>query len=320
MKDICGVLFFILLSLIAYAEESTNFGWSPPNSSLNIGGYLDLTYNEHKDENFLFDDIALLFSADKERWSFLGEIELSHIPLDDEDFNKYEMRVNLERSQIDYRIDDTQHIAIGRFNSDIGYWNQAPIKFLQDTTTYPHIIEHMFPKSTTGIIYKKYLKDEDTLSITLQNNQDIGLQDDSIEIEKHISFSYHSVYDELSWRMAGGLYKENIANTESYYFGLGAEYESDSVTLQGEFFIQDRQENELLPYSGYLQSSWHFSQKQDAIFRIESYRDNLLDIEEQTLLIGSIYHISGHMAIKAEYLHHEKLPLNRFVYSFSVMF
>jgi len=313
-----------LLSLLSgsllLAEEPSHYGWDIPHTPLNIGGYLDLTYDEHDNENFLFDDIALLFAANEHNWDLLGEIELSHLPLNKEEFDQYDMRLNIERFQIGYMLDDTQHITVGRFNSDIGYWNQAPVKFLQETTTYPHIIEHLFPKSTTGLLYTHYFEAEETLSFTFQNNQDIGQQDDSMEIDQHYALAFYAPYDDWSWRMAGGFYREITKQREGYYLGAGGEYENDQLSLQGEFFIKDKNKNQSLPYSGYVQSSWHLNATQDATLRLEGYRDNILHVEEQTMLLGYGYRPTGHITIKGEYVYHTKLPLSRFVFSFSVMF
>jgi len=313
---------FILLSLVATGKEPTHYGWNLANTPLNIGGYLDLTYNEENQNQLIFDDLALLLSANEAKWNLLGEIELSHLPLEEEQLETYDMRLNLERFQLSYLLNDSSSIIVGRFNSDIGYYNQAPVKFIQSTTTYPHMVEYLFPRSTTGIQYINHFPNDATLSFTLQNNPDIGEADESIQSDQHFAISLFYPYDLISWRMAGGIYQEHNIQENRYYFGVGSEYDGELVNIQAELFTQKRPNSaSTQPYSGYIQSTWHLHENHDATLRVEGYQDPLQrHIQEQTLLIGYSYRPTGHLTIKGEYLYHTKLPLSRFISSFSVMF
>ena len=146
-------IFFILAySSFLYATENS-YGWNIHNSSLNIGGYLDMTYDSKREEEFLFNDIAMMFSSNNNRFDLLGEIELSHISVDGNSNNSSDIDLKIERLELTYALSDDKSIKIGRFNSDIGYWNQAPISILEDTTTEPYIVKNFFPKATTGIHY-----------------------------------------------------------------------------------------------------------------------------------------------------------------------
>ena len=89
----------LLLSFLS-ANNMGEYGWDIPNSSVNVGGYLDMTYDNKREEKFLFDDIAMLFSSEHERFDILGEVELSHISFDGKSNNKKDIDLNLERLQL----------------------------------------------------------------------------------------------------------------------------------------------------------------------------------------------------------------------------
>ncbi|RUM68712.1 MAG: hypothetical protein DSZ07_06140 [Sulfurovum sp.] len=313
-------IFFILIhSSFLWAEEEASYGWNIPNSSINIGGYLDTTYDTKREEKFLFNDIALIFSANKEHFNLLGEVELSHISLNGKSNNRSDIDLNVERLQLNYTLNDKQSIQIGRFNSDIGYWNQAPIPILQDTTTTPHIVGNFFPKATTGVLFRQNINEENSFSITFQDNKDIAHQDKAIQVNRHQALAYYGTHNDFSWRFSLGSYREN-RNKKARYIGIGSEYDGEEFSIQTELFKQHSDKDDEKPYSGYIQSTWHFKEKQDATFRFESYEDNALDIKEEIYLLGYSYRPTKNTALKGEYIHHTKLPLNHFVYSFSVLF
>jgi hypothetical protein len=321
------LIFFILsYGSFLWAEE-TSYGWDIPNSSINIGGYLDMTYDQEREEKFLFNDIAMLFSANQNRFDLLGEIELSHISLDGKSDSNSDVDLTIERLQLSYLLSDTQSIQVGRFNSDIGYWNQAPIMILQDTGTAPHLINHLFPKATTGVLYRQDIGEESSFSLTLQHNQDLAHQEKNtlyeertLTIDRHLGLAYHGMKENLSWRFSAGSYRETN-NEKSLYMGIGSEYDGEEFSLEAEFFMQNSTEkSEEKPYSGYIQSTWHFQASQDAVMRFENYQDNTLDVKEQIYLFGYAYRPTSNIALKSEYIYHSKLPLSRFVYSLSVLF
>jgi hypothetical protein len=313
-------LYFILLSKFLLATDPTSYGWNIPNTSLNIGGYIDSTYDKKREDAFMFNDIALLFSSHENHFDMLGEVEISHLTLDGKSNGSSDIEIILERLQLAYSLENEQMFTIGRFNSDIGYWNQAPINILQDSITKPHIVKNIFPKATTGLMYKKGFDDENQLSITLQHNRDVGNHDESIVVDRHLAMGYHGISsDRLSWRVSGGSFRK-YSGEETYYFGVGTEYDGDLLTLQGELFTQQNHREFEIPYSGYLQSVWHLANRQDGMVRFEHYKDELLDVHEAIVLVGYAYRPSENIVLKGEYVYHSQLPLKSFVYSFSVIF
>ena len=301
------------------ANNMGEYGWDIPNSSVNIGGYSDMTYDSKREKKFLFDDIALLFSSEHERFDILGEVELSHISLEGKSNNSRDIDLNLERLQLNYTLNDNYSFQIGRFKSDIGYWNQAPILILQNTTTKPHIVGNFFPEATTGVLYRYNLNDENSLSFTFQDNPDISHQDGVINVNRHKGFAYYGAKSDLSWCFSLGEFREENG-IEDKYIGVGAEYEVDEFEIKAEYFVQDSELSKEKPYSAYVQPTWHFRKNHDAVVRFESYRDTVLDVKEEIYLLGYLYRPTSNMALKGEYIYHTKSPLNHFVYSFSVLF
>jgi len=314
-------IYYILLisSGTLFANEESSYGWNLPDTSINVGGYLDMTYDTKREESFLFNDIAVLFSANKNRFDLLAEIELSHISLDGKSNSSSDIDLHLERLQLNYTLNDKQSIEIGRFNSDIGYWNQAPIPILQETTSRPHIVGNFFPKLITGILFRQSINEHNTFSITFQDNMDIAHQERFIQVNRHKTFSYFGTYGDFSWRFSAGKYRDS-RNKNVIYRGIGSEYEGEKLSFQVELFRQNSDKKHEKPYSGYLQSTWHFKDKQDAVIRFEKYKDNEIEIEEQIYLFGYTYRPTNNTVLKAEYIYHTKLPLNHYLYSFSVLF
>ncbi len=313
-------IFFILAySSFLYATENS-YGWNIHNSSLNIGGYLDMTYDSKREEEFLFNDIAMMFSSNNNRFDLLGEIELSHISVDGNSNNSSDIDLKIERLELTYALSDDKSIKIGRFNSDIGYWNQAPISILEDTTTEPYIVKNFFPKATTGIHYHQDINRNSSFSITFQKNNDISHQDNNIAINRHFALAYYGEKEEFSWRLSLGKYL-NDSSIDANYIGIGSQYDGDKLVIQAEIFTKNSDDdNNKNLYSAYLQSTWNIKDKHDAIFRFEEYKDNTIETKEQIYLLGYSYRPSKNIVLKSEYIYHQKLPLNRFVYSISVLF
>lgn len=311
------ILPLIASTTFLIANDTSMYGWNVPETPLYLGGYIETLYDETEDEDFMIDDIALLMSASGESFDFLGEIEVSNLTLNQET-NRKTTKINLERLQLNYALGENE-LTVGRFNSEIGYWNQTPINILQETTTYPHIIEHLFPKATTGLMYRGNFENQSSYRIMLQHNNDIGQRDESIVSDRHYALSYYQDYDNFSWSLASGLYKDTH-NFYANYAGIGFEHESESFMLQGELFTQQSRGKKSKPYSAYLQPVWFYDDQQSLVLRLERYKDEELQANEGIVLIGYAYRPWSNIVLKAEYIHHTKQPIDRFVYSFSVMF
>jgi len=313
------LIMVLLLTVVVEANEENSYGWNVPNSSLNIGGYVDATYDTQRNPKFLFDDIAMLLSANKNSFDFLSEIEFSHISLDGKSNNSRDVSLNIERLQLSYALSNEQIFRVGRFNTEIGFWNLAPIPILEDTTTKPHFLGNIFPRYTIGGMFEQKIDESNRVSLSLQKSKDFLHKGSSVESDRHLLLSYYGEDDDLSWNVAVGNYEDEKENNFNYA-GLSTQYLADDFGVQAELYIQSSSVGYSMPYSGYLQGTWHFTEQQDVVSRIERYRDNGQNVSEAIYLFGYVYRPTNNMALKAEYINHSILPLNHFVYSISVLF
>ncbi len=310
------ILFLLyILSLVLKADDSLIPGYKIPQTPLYLGGYISANYDSDKEDKFEFDDIALLFYGSYGKFDLLGEIEASDVPL-----KKEAIRIHIERLRIAYYLYDDTAVHIGKFNSNVGFWNQIPVNVLEDTTTYPHIMENIFPKLTTGIsIYQSFDEGEREVSLTFQHNNDLDKHYNNIIVNRHYSLGYKDATNEFIWRLSGGYYK----STERYdylYGGIGIKKEFLDYTLLSELFTKKGEKNRDIPYDGYFQLTWHIFYMHDLVFRTEFYKDNSKDIKENISLLGYTFRPLPSLSIKTEYVKHSKLPKNRFVLSVSAIF
>jgi hypothetical protein len=318
MRILFLTLFFLFIPSLCNSNEDQNYGYKIPYTPLYIGGYLSAEYDKEKHDTLFFDDIALLFYANIGKYHLLGEVEAADIPLDGS--KNSDIRLYIERIEISYHIDEYSTLAFGKFNSDIGFWNLAPINTLTDTTTPPYLMQDTFPELTTGLLYTHSFSDEEQiLSFIFQHNSDIDKQYNNMEVDKHYGIGYTYYGQICTWRMNGGYY-HNKRDNNSFYGGISYQKESTYWTLQGELFTKQSAKNHDVPYNIYAQFTNHIANQHDLIFRQEFYKDNFLHIKEGISLIGYTYRPRPFIAIKGEYVKHSSLPKNRLVFSFSVVF
>jgi len=316
MKKLKILLSYCLTILYAYGEEPNHYGWDIPGTSINIGGYMDAVYDPKAKEKFLFDNVALFVSAEYKRFNFLSELKLLNLTIDKKPDNKDNIYLNVERLNLSYALTDTQTLTVGKFNSDMGYWNQSPVNILQATTTSPHIIEPLFPSYTTGIMFKQYF-DADYLSVTMQNNKSIGNKNHSNLVNEHYAVGYYQEFDNYSWRVSSGMYSEETQQNKAYYLSLGTEYIGTSFTLQAELYGQ-KYEHEKVSYNTYIQGVWNIYDKHDLVVRTEYF--DAQGEHDKAALLGYVYRPTLNTAFKCEYVYSNDTELNRVITSFSVLF
>ncbi|NPA81351.1 MAG: hypothetical protein GXO31_01955, partial [Epsilonproteobacteria bacterium] len=237
----------------------------------------------------------------------------------EEHFEETHKKIHIERLYITYYFENDDMLNIGKFNSEIGFWNTIPINILRPTTSSPHLVTNMFPKFTTGLSYKKningtYLQD---LIFTFQNNEDIGKSYNNFPLKKHYSlgFDFENSYFQL--RCGGGYFKYEKDNKNKYYFAA-IKQEGIKFDWQAEWALRINDENIYL-HDFYLQNIWHTLQKFDTVFRVEKYKDDILYFKEWNFTVGGIYKPLPNIVIKGEYERHT-VTNNRFAFSFSMMF
>ncbi len=318
MRKIFTVLLLLWFIPLLHSEDIPHYGYQIPHTPLYVGGYISAVYDKEEYDDIVFDDIALLFYANRDKYHFLSELEISDLPL--QGGKNTDIRIYIERFVLSYDQDEYTTISVGKFNSDIGFWNIAPINTLTDTTTSPHIMEVMFPELTTGIEYAKSLSDEEILfSLTLQNNSDMDKQYNNFYINRHYAFMLRYAGYNHTLKLNGGYFKETN-NKESFYAGIAYQHESDKWTLQSELFTREAVNAKDIPYNGYIQLTRHFGIHHDIVAREEIYKDNIANVRENISLIGYTYRPRTSIALKGEYVHHSKLPRHLLIISASMVF
>ena len=315
-KKILITLFFLFPYIVHAQEDGYSYGWKVPKTPLHVGGYFSLNYDDK--ETLAFDDIALLFYGNHDKFHILGEVEIADIALEKLDFTKN--RLHIERLQVNYDVDDDGILTVGKFNSDMGYWNQTPVNVLDDTTTSPHILKNIFPKQTTGVMYKRSLKEGDAaFSAMFQHNNNIDKNYNNMVLDRHYALNYQNMSGQFFWRVGAGYFRRD-SGQDAFYTGLGVSKESDTWTWLGEVFHKREGDSNDIPYDGYIQGTWHWQYAHDLVFREEMYHDKKSDVRENISLLGYTYRPWASVAVKGEYVWHSKLPKNRFVFSLSVIF
>ncbi len=312
--------YFILTGLLftsVYAD-AFRYGIPVPKTPLYAGAYIGTVYNPYEYQHLIIDDLALLLYGQKERFHMLGEIEASDIPL--RHTRKSDFRIYIERLELTWDKDDFSSITVGKFNSDIGFWNLTRLNTLTDTSTSPYITEVMFPELTTGITLHHTFNDETTTaSLTLQHNPNIDTQYNNLKIDRHYALSLNYSDFTYAYKLNIGYFREKNT-TESVYAGIAYQQETDNWTFQGELFTRACFDKPDIPYNGYLQLTRHFGLHHDLIFRQEFYKNNQTHIKEGISLIGYAYRPKTSVALKTEYVRHSVLPVHHIIFSASVIF
>lgn len=319
MRIFLGFIVIVLLFPYYLHSDENRHGWHLPHTPLYLSGYISTKYDPKEDEEPTFDDLALLLYANGERYHFLGEVELSDLSVIHPHLNHTNLYI--ERLRAGYDLDAFNQLTIGKFNSEIGFWNLARISILTDTTTAPYILEHIFPELTTGILYTHSFEDElQSLSLTIQHNKALDNRYNNLKINRHYAAGYTYSGDSVSWKFNGGYYRMQ-SGQRSWYTGIGCRMEYPEWTIQSELFRKQSEHTvATIPYDGYIQITKHLSSHHDLVLREERYKDRSQPVEEGISLVGLTYRPSSSTLCKGEYLWHTRLPKNRFVFSFSVLF
>lgn len=317
LRSFLLVLLLFSLTRSLCADDAMAYGWNIPGTPLFLGGHVSMNYDDDakEEKKVIFDDIALQFYANSDRVSLLGEIEASDVPVD-----HITLAMRIERLRLDWYVNDETTFTAGKFNSDIGFWNQIPINILQDTTTYPNMLEYVFPKLTTGLMAAHSFDEDDArLSLTIQHNNDFDKHYNNIITDRHYALAYRQTTAYFTWRFNAGYYR--TSDTKRYFYGgIGVRRETRHYTLTGELFTRQGNKHRNIPYDGYCQLTWHMMHRHDLAFRTEYYRDQTLKVRENISLVGYTYRPIPAVALKAEMVRHTQLPKSRFVLSVSAMF
>ncbi len=349
-------IFLMLVCSLLLSFEGKRYsvgeGYRPTEEPIYIAGYLSTVAEVRSyEQRIALDEMALMIYGEYSRWGFMSEFETKDYYTkrfeddydyedddydEDEDDNddgggdsggsaasaksgsgRYDNVFYIERLNVRYYFDDDSRIKIGKFFSEVGFWNTWPINVLRFTTSNPHFVETLFPRMTTGVEYKRYISDA-RLYITLQNNDGLDDRYSRFRTDRHYALSVAFDGDRGEWKAGVGRYMLK-SGTVSNYMTLGYFTGIGDWTFLSEGGVKNRSGSDTLAYDLYLQGVWHVSQKHDLSLRVEGYRD-IEDLgTSNSVTLGYAYRPRPFMALKSELDIHDNGP-RRLLLSFSIMF
>ncbi len=220
------IIGFALACTMLGAEDYTfGDGLQIGDSPMIVGGYISSVYEHNKHSRYVdIDDVALLVYGEYDHFDFLAEFETAHLykkqngEYPDESIST---TIHTERFFGDYYMNDNERLRLGKFNSDIGFWNQMPINVLRDTSSSPHLVNDFFPKLTTGINYeiRQMSGTLNRISLTLQNNNDLDIGYNNLNADRHYALACDIVDQEILWRFGGGYFRYQPMQEAIYLLG-----------------------------------------------------------------------------------------------------
>lgn len=320
--------FFIFFSFIGFASHADEYrfgeGYPIADSSLIVGGYFSTTYLiDNGSRTFDIDDVAVMAYGEIDRFAYLTELEASDIYVKetgeraDEQSNR---SFHIERMYGDYFFDDFARLRIGKFNSDVGFWNQMSINVLRDTTSSPVLEKEYFPNLTSGVHYESRFIDGDLkrVSVTLQNNRDLDSDYNNFDVDRHYSAAFDLGDDDALWRFSGGYFRY-VTGLEAVYATASFRMNGDELSLLAETVVR-HDDADGTTYDGYVQGVWHARPKHDFILRMEHGESPVTHVSDSSVTAGYTYRPLNNIALKGEYETHEEDGLSHWLFSLSAMF
>jgi hypothetical protein len=339
---------FICLWVTLYAQEGAKpntkdakgyelgEGYQIGKTPIYIGGYLSVDYTHYTNVNLkkiALSDISFLSYGSYHKFSYMAEMEFKNYYMitwrDEKKTTNKNTKLYAERLYIDYTANENFLARVGKYNSNVGYWNLTPINVLRDTTSSPATSRLIFPEYTTGLDlrYQYFNQADIAVNISLQNNNSIDEEYNNFFIKKHFGAGVEYSYDDLSIKLNGGYFhKKNHQQNyvDNYYGYLSFLYNNDVLKLMGAIGHRDTQGTDAVRLSTYLQATYEFTSHHYPVIRIEHY-DAQVNVEnnitkDSSVVLGYTYRPIYPVAFKVEYQIHSNRSLDKFLTSFSVMF
>lgn len=327
MKRLKRFLFSIIfLGIAAEAGEYTfGQGWQPEETlPVVVGGYFSTEYGASRESRYVdVDDLALMVYGGYRKFSFMSEFEASDLyrketgAFADENGSGH---FHIERLYGDYYIGEGQRLRIGKFNSDIGFWNQMPINVLRDTTSSPRLVEDFFPKLTTGVHYERNDLPgmPERVSLTLQNTDDLDSGYNNYHVERHYAAAADFGNGRELWRTAGGYFKDHNGR-EAGYVAVAYRYEETRWRVLAETVLFH--ERDTWFHDVYVQGVWKFLPRHYSVVRVENGQSPRHGQHTLSVLAGYGYRPLPNVALKAEYITYpDGVQPDTALFSVSVLF
>jgi len=336
MGKLFASLVIFVCSLFASEENYTlGQGYDIKNTPMKIGGYISAeSYKEKASSSYSMEDIALLVYGDlTPRISVMLELEAagfynrSYGIGNSESFNP---DFAVERGYVDYMVNDSINLRVGKFNTPAGFWNAMPINILRQTTSNPWLAMNIFPRFTTGTMLNGLI-DDDTYeyAVFIQKTPDLDKRYKNIDASDFVggelkrSFSEHLVIG-----IAGGEFKNaGDSNEICRYFNLSGRYRNGGLEILSEWAKSfDLYRDAAFPIgnghkdASYIQAAYRIVDKNYAIFRNEFYHDSQTKDKGTINTIGWNYKPRPAISLKAEYQFNSNTDRNSAIMSLSVLF
>ncbi len=331
MKQL-SLLFFLLLSSLSFAQDEyvLGEGYQVGELPIYLGGYFSVDYrNKDQEDRYRVDNISFMSYGGNNTLSYMVELEFKEFYMEthDETYGQTtsrDHRLYVERLYVDYTMSDEMTLRLGKYNSPIGYWNLMPINVLRATTSSPMSTNIIYPEFTTGadIKYSSFKENELTINLMLQDNTPIDDEYNNYDVDKHYGLGISYGDGEYEVKANGGYFSKRDRHTgvDDFAYGLlSAKYEQELYQILAEAGMQESKEHDK-NYAAYLQGLYRFTPKHIAILRLESYKDELLNENDNMAIFGYTYRPLFPVALKLEYQQHTRANTNQFIFSFSVLF
>jgi len=297
---------------------------------LYVGGYIsaDYQYLDSK-SRYRIDDLAFLAYGNYNKLSYMAEFEFKEFYTLSQEQTGYSTQqdtaLHVERLYSDYTFNENYMLRVGKYNSQVGFWNLLPINVLRETTSNPVSTEIIFPKFTTGLYgaYSSFNEGDLTIDMMLQHNDDFDAEYNNYDIDEHYGLGITYAKDALAVKFNIGMfdsYRVDKTTQNLYYLLASMKYETEKYQILSEIGTQSTTQGLTTEYAGYLQGVYHLSEKHAAIVRLESYKDLLNAVDDDITILGYTYRPLYPVALKAEYQWHSIHVENQFLFSFSVLF
>ncbi|SFP29961.1 porin [Hydrogenimonas thermophila] len=330
MRKIISLFFILFSSINLYSDDyQLGEGLKVSDFPVYVGGYFSIDYKHENDyDRYRIDDLAILSYGKKDKFSYMAEFEFKELYVKEYDQNtsttEHNSKFHIERLYIDYTINDNYSIRVGKYNSPIGYWNLMPINVLRETTSSPVSTYIIFPKFTTGVTLKYQNYESETLDVEFlaQQNEDIDDEYNNYKIDEHYGVSVEYEKDTFSLKFNGGYFHLNKSQIESsrYYAMLSAQIERERYQILCEIGRQYSNNLVSTPYALYLQGLYYFNDHNIGVLRFESYKDKVMNKDDEIVIFGYTYRPLYPVALKAEYQIHSEEANDKLLFSFSVLF
>lgn len=335
MRMALGFVSLFGLMNVSWASDEPSF-WQ----GFHLGGYssMDLHVPRTETTQLKLNEISLILTWDQNtRFKFFSELELEN-PLgytSGRGLNSKGSNLDLERLYLDYNLNETANVRLGRFLTPAGRWNQLHASPLVWTASRPLVTLRMFPYGINGAmlfgnvpvrdvgveyqVFVEALKDQD------RDRGEVMYKDvrgGRVSFSNLLGFSGDNPgLNTLGLNVMS--YRKDFAASPSYrLYGLDFLLEFNRWELSGEAYVRNTVHGADAGNGAYLQSAYAIGQEWYWITRLEHLHE-VDDRNAARWVVGVTKRVRPNQLLKFEFIggsgEYEDVPRG-FATSFAVMF